>query len=198
MADMMNITTDPFFELSREIASTREKVSDSIFENYKLQVAQTNDINNRAMQVALHDASALADLKQATSEGTLQTMLAAARTDAAIGQTSAAVQRSIADAAIVQQRLTMEQSEMTRNLINGLNTQNLNTALINTNTALTGLGNQYAGLGLAYGGAVSAVQSANQVNALSALNSAVASQGQNVIGAGATGGAQTATPTSVA
>lgn len=198
MADMSTLTTDPFFHLSRETASLREKVSDSVFENYKLQVAQTNDINNRAMQVALHDASALSDLKQATSEGTLQTMLAAARTDAAIGATSAGIQRSIADAAITQQRLTMEQSEITRNLINGLNTQNLNTALINTNTALNGLGGQYAGLGLAYGGAVSAVQSANQVNALNALNSAVSSQGQNVIGAGATGGAQTATPTSVA
>ena len=196
MADLSMLTTDPFFHLSRETASLREKVSDSVFENYKLQVAQTNDINNRAMQVALHDASALADLKQATSEGTLQTMLAAARTDAAIGQTSAAVQRSIADTALMQQRLTMEEAERTRTLIGALNTQNLNTALINTNTALTGLGGQYAGLGLAYGGAVSAVQSANQVNALNALNSAVASQGQNVIGAGATGGAQTATPTS--
>ena len=139
------------------------------------------------MQVALHDASALSDLKQATSEGTLQAMLAAARTDAAIGQTALATQRVI-----------MEQAEATRGLIGSLNTQNLNTALINTNTALTGVSGQYAGLGLAYGGAVSAVQSANQVNALSALNSAVASQGQNAIGAGATGGAQTATPTSVA
>jgi hypothetical protein len=82
-------------------------------------------------------------------------------------------------------------------LINGLNTQNLNTALINTNTALSGLGGQYAGLGLAYGGAVSAYQSANQVNALSALNSAIASQSSNVIGTGATGGTQTATPTTV-
>jgi hypothetical protein len=197
MADMMNLTTDPFFQLSREIGSTREKVSDSIFENYKLQVAQTNDINNRAMQVALNNQTSFSDLKNAVSKGTLETMLAAARTDAAIGQTSAAIQRSIADAAINQQRLTMEQNEITRNLINGLNTQNLNTALINTNTAFTGLGNQYAGLGLAYGGAVSAYQSANQVNALNALGSAVSNQRQNVIGTGATGGAQVSTPTSV-
>jgi hypothetical protein len=194
MADML--TTDPFFHLSRETASLREKVSDSIFENYKLQVAQTNDINNRAMQVALHDASALADLKQATSEGTLQTMLAAARTDAAIGQTSAAVQRSIADASIAQQRLTMEQSEMTRNLINGLNTQNLNTALINTNVAFSGLGVQYGGLGLAYGGAVSAFQSASTNSALNSLNSAISSQG--LVNTGTmTGTTQTSTPTSI-
>ena len=66
-----------------------------------------------------------------------------------------------------------------------------------TNTALSGLGGQYAGLGLAYGGAVSAYQSANQVNALSALNSAIASQSSNVIGAGAVGGTRTATPTTV-
>jgi hypothetical protein len=47
MADML--TTDPFFALTNQVAGVREKVSDSIFENYKLQVAQTNDINNRAM-----------------------------------------------------------------------------------------------------------------------------------------------------
>jgi hypothetical protein len=196
MADMSMLTTDPFFHLSRETASLREKVSDSVFENYKLQVAQTNDINNRAMQVALHDASALADLKQATSEGTLQTMLAAARTDAAIGATSAGIQRSIAEAAIAQQRLTMEQSEMTRNLINGLNTQNLNTALINTNVAFSGLGVQYGGLGLAYGGAVSAFQSASTNSALNSLNSAISSQG--LVNTGTmTGTTQTSTPTSI-
>jgi len=166
MADMSMLTTDPFFELSREIASTREKVSDSIFENYKLQVAQTNDINNRAMQVALHDASALADLKQATSDGTLQTMLAAARTDGVIAATAAATTRAV-----------MEQGEATRGLINALNTQNLNTALINTNVAFSGLGVQYGGLGLAYGGAVSAFQQASTNSALNALNSAISSQG---------------------
>ena len=116
MADMTNLTTDPFFSILQNVQDVKTKVSDSIFENYKLQVAQTNDINNRAMQVALHDASALADLKQATSEGTLQAMLAAARTDAAIGQTAAATQRAIADANASQQRLTMEQAEMTRRL----------------------------------------------------------------------------------
>lgn len=183
MADFL--TTDPFFSLLQNVQDVKTKVSDSIFENYKLQVAQTNDINNRAMQVALHDASALADLKQATSEGTLQTMLAAARTDAAIGQT-----------AMSTQRLIMEESERTRNLINGLNTQNLNTALINTNVAFSGLNGQYAGLGLAYGGAVSAVQSANSVNAINALNSAISSQG--LVNTGTmTGTTQTSTPTSI-
>lgn len=184
MADML--TTDPFFALTNQVAGVREKVSDSIFENYKLQVTQTNDINNRAMQVALHDASELSALKQSVAEGTLQTMLAAGRTDAAIGATSAA-----------QQRLIMEQAEATRRLIVDLNTQNLNTALINTNTALTGVGVQYAGLGLAYGGAVSAYQSANSVSAINALQSAIATQGMVTVGAGAVGGTQTATPTSV-
>ena len=197
MADMSTLTTDPFFALTNQVAGVREKVSDSIFENYKLQVAQTNDINNRAMQVALHDATALADLKQAASDGTLQTMLAAARTDAAIGATAAATQRQIADANAAQIRLTMEQAEATRRLIVDLNTQNLNTALINTNTALTGLGVSYGGLGLAYGGAVSAYQSANSTSAINALNSAIASQGMVTVGAGAVGGTQTATPTSV-
>lgn len=195
MADML--TTDPFFNLTNQVAGVREKVSDSIFENYKLQVAQTNDINNRAMQVALHDATELATIKQEIANGTLQTMLAAARTDAAIGQTAAATNRAIADANLMQQRLTMEQAEATRRLIVDLNTQNLNTALINTNTALTGLGVQFGGLGLAYGGAVSAYQSANSTSAINALNSAIASQGMVTVGAGAVGGTQTATPTSV-
>ena len=183
MADML--TTDPFFALTNQVAGVREKVSDSIFENYKLQVAQTNDINNRAMQVALHDATALADLKQATSDGVLQTMLAASRTDAVVAQTAAATTRAV-----------MEQGELTRGLINALNTQNLNTALINTNVAFSGLGVQYGGLGLAYGGAVSAFQQASTNSALNALNSAISSQG--LVNTGTmTGTTQTSTPTSI-
>lgn len=183
MADML--TTDPFFSLLQNVQGVKEKVGDSIFENYKLQVAQTNDINNRAMQVALHDATALADLKQAVAEGTLQTMLAAGRTDAAIGQTAAATMRAV-----------MEQGELTRGVVNALNTQNLNTALINTNTALSGVGVAYAGLGVAYGGAVAAYQSANSVNAINALNSAISNQG--LVNTGTmTGTTQTSTPTSI-
>jgi hypothetical protein len=174
MADML--TTDPFFALTSQIGGVREKVSDSVFENYKLQVAQTNDINNRAMQVALHDASELSSIKQEVSNGTLQAMLAASRTDAAIGATASATQRTI-----------FEQGELTRRLVQDLNTQNLNTALINTNTALSGLGGQYAGLGLAYGGAVAAYQSAN---------SALASNG--MINTGTLSGvSQAATPTTI-
>jgi len=195
MADML--TTDPFFALTGQVSGVREKVSDSIFENYKLQVAQTNDINNRAMQVALHDATELAAIKQEVSNSTLQTMLAAARTDAAIGATAAATNRAIADANMQQQRTAMEQGELTRGLINALNTQNLNTALINTNTALTGSGIAYAGLGLAYGGAVSAFNQSSTTSAINALNSAIATQGMVTVGAGAVGGTQTATPTSV-
>lgn len=183
---MNSFVTDPFFALSREVASVREKVSDSVFENYKLQVAQTNDINNRAMQVALHDSAALADIKQEIANSTLQTMLAAARTDAAIGQTAAATQRAV-----------FEQGELTRRLISDINTQNLNTALINTNTALTGVNGLYGGLGLAYGGAVAAYQSANTNSALNALNSAISSQGMNIVGSAGAAGTQTATPTSI-
>jgi hypothetical protein len=233
MADTSTLTTDPFFALTGQVTGVREKISDSIFENYKLQVAQTNDINNRAvqtandinnraMQVALHDATALTDLKAATSEGTLQNMLAAERTNAKVAEASlqamlaaertnakvaeSALQLMLAsgrtDAAIgataaATQRAIFEQGEITRGLINGINTQNLNTALINTNTFLAGVGTQYAGLGLAYGGAVAAYQSANQVSAINSLGSAISSQGQNVVGAGAVGGAQTATPTSI-
>jgi hypothetical protein len=179
------LATDPFFSIVQNVQDVKTKVADSIFENYKLQVAQTADINNRAMQVALHDASALADLKAATSKGTLEAMLAAARTDAAIGATAMSTQRTV-----------MEQGELDRNLINGLNTQNLNTALINTNIGFTGLQGQYSGLGLAYGGAVSAWQSANQVASVNALNSAVA--GQRFVNTGnATSTSQTTSPTSI-
>jgi len=183
MADML--TTDPFFSLLANVQDVKTKVADSVFENYKLQVAQANDMNNRAMQVALHDATAFADLKQAVSEGTLQAMLAASRTDAQIGATASATQRAI-----------FEQGELTRGLINGINTQNLNTALINTNTALNGVNGQYAGLGLAYGGAVAAYQSANQVSAINALQSAISNQG--LVNTGTmTGTTQTSTPTSI-
>lgn len=176
---------DPFYALSREVEATKTKVADSVFENYKLAVAQTNDINNRAMQVALHDTAALADLKQAVADGTLQTMLAASRTDAAIGATAMSTQRTV-----------MEQGELTRNLINGINTQNLNTALINTNTALVGGGLGYQNLGLAYGGLNSAYQSANNTSAINAFQSQLASQG--VINTGTmTGTTQANTPTSI-
>lgn len=180
------LTTDPFFNLTNQVAGVREKVSDSIFENYKLQVAQTNDINNRAMQVALHDATELAAIKQSVADSTLQAMLAAQRTDSVVAQTAAATTRAV-----------MEQGELTRGLVNALNTQNLNTALINTNTALSGLNGLYGGLGLAYGGAVSAFNQSSTTSAINALNSAIASQGMVTVGAGAVGGTQTATPTSV-
>jgi len=178
-------TTDPFFSILQNVQDVKTKVADSVFENYKLQVAQTNDINNRAMQVALHDASALSDLKQAATNGTLQTMLAAARTDAIIGQTAMSTQRTV-----------MEQGEMTRGLVNALNTQNLNTALINTNTAITGLNNQYVGLGLAYGGAVSAVQQVSSVSALNAVQSAVSNQ-RFVNTGNVANTTQTSTPTQI-
>jgi len=179
------ITTDPFFSLSNEINNVKTKVADSVFENYKLQVAQAADINNRAMQVALHDASELAALKQAASNSTLQTMLASARTDSAIGATAMQTQREV-----------MHQGEKDRGLANFLNTQNLNTALININTAITGFGGQYAGLGLAYGGAVAAVQSADSVNALNAVNSAIS--GQGIVNTGVmTTSTQTSTPVSI-
>ena len=132
--------TDPYFSLLQNVQDVKTKVADSVFESYKLHVAQATDINNRAMQVALHNAQAIADLKAEVNKSTLEAMLAAARTDAAIAAT-----------AMQTQRIIMAEAERTRALINSLNTQNLNTALINTNVAFAGLGGQYAGLGLAAG-----------------------------------------------
>jgi hypothetical protein len=180
-----SFTTDPFFSLLQNVQDVKTKVADSVFENYKLQVAQTADINNRAMQVALHDAGALSDLKTAVAKGTLQTMLASARTDAVIGQTAMSTQRTV-----------MEQGDATRTLANALNTQNLNTALINTNTALTGLNGQYGTLGLAYSGAVSAFQSADAVNSVNALGSSLS--GNRIINTGTqTNTTQTGVATSI-
>ena len=185
MAEITSFVMDPFYALSREVEATKTKVADSVFENYKLQVAQTNDINNRAMQVALHDTAALADLKQQVADSVLQTMLAAARTDAQIGAT-----------AMSTQRLVMEQAEKTRGLVSALNTQNLNTALINQNTALIGGGLGYNQLGLAYGGLNSAFQSANVNTAINALGSQVV--GQRLVNTGTfTGSSQSATPTNI-
>jgi len=180
-----SIMTDPFYSLAQEVESTKTKVSDSIFENYKLSVAQTNDINNRAMQVALHDATAFSDLKNAVEQGTLQSMIAAAKTDGIIGQTAMSTQRTI-----------MEEGERTRALINTLNTQNLNTALINTNTALVGGGVAFGGLGLAYGGLNTAYQNASVASAVNAFQSQIDTQG--IVNTGTmNGNAQTSTPTSV-
>ena len=179
------LTTDPFFSLLANVQDVKTKVADSVFENYKLQVAQSNDINNRAMQVALHDATALSDLKAATAKGTLETMLAAQRTDGAVAANAAITQREV-----------FKQGEFTRNLVNDLNTQNLNTALINTNVAFDGMNSQYAGLGLAYGGAVGAYQSANSVSALNAVNSSAT--GQRFVNTGvSTGTVQATTSTQI-
>lgn len=183
MAD--SFAMDPFYALSREIESTKTKVADSVFEGYKLSVAQTNDINNRAMQVALHDTAAFADIKQQIANSIAETMLAASRTDAAIGQTAA-----------LTQRMLMEESARTRDLINGLNTQNLNTALINQNTALVGGGLGYQGLGLAHGALNTAYQAANLSSAANALQSQI--QDQSLVNTGTMSGSeQNQTPTNV-
>lgn len=183
MAD--SYVLDPFYALSREVESTKTKVADSVFEGYKLSVAQTNDINNRAMQVALHDTAAFADLKQQIANSIGETMLAAARTEGAIGRN-----------AMSTQALIMEQEEKTRELIEALNTQNLNTTLINQNTALVGGGIGYQGLGLAYGGLNTAVQSVNLASATNALQSQI--QDQSLVNTGTMSGSeQTQTPTNV-
>jgi hypothetical protein len=176
---------DPFYALSKEVEATKTKVADSVFEGYKLSVAQTNDINNRAMQVALHDSSAFSDLKQQVADSIAQTMLAAARTDGAIGATAMATQRVI-----------MEQGEATRGLIGALNTQNLNTALINQNSALVAGGLGYQGLGLAYGQVGAAVQSVNTSSAINALQSQIDTQSLVNTGTMATT-TQAQTPTNI-
>jgi hypothetical protein len=176
---------DPFYALAQEVESVKEKVSDSIFENYKLQVAQTNEINNRAMQTAFHTDAALAAVKQATMDQFLQNQLSIARSEA----------KSAAEFAETQTRV-MQQGEVTRQLINSIDRQNLNTALVNTNTALVGGGLAYQGLGLAWGGLNSAYQSANVTSAVNAFGSQLDSQ--RVVNTGTMADTtQTNTPTSI-
>lgn len=162
---MDGIISDPFYALANEVEAVKTKVADSVFEGYKLSVAQTNDINNRAMQVALHDTSALDGLKGQVADAIGQTMLAAGRTDSAIGAT-----------AMTTQRMIMEQDEFTRGLIDSLNTQNLNTALINQNGALVAGGIGYQGLGLQYGGLNTAYQTQAVNSAVNAIGSTVGTQ----------------------
>jgi hypothetical protein len=156
---------DPFYAIAAEVEATKTKVADSVFEGYKLSVAQTNDINNRAMQVALHDTAAFAEIKQQIANAIGETMKAEA------GSSSA-----VARVAMETQRLIMEQEETTRGLIEDLNTQNLNTALINQNTALVGGGLGYQGLGMQYGGLNSAYQNASTTSAINAIGSTIGTQ----------------------
>jgi len=128
----------------------------------------------------------VADIKAQIAANALQSQLAAARTEGAIAVSGATLQRVI-----------LEQADNVKNLINVLNAQNLNTALVNTNTALVGSFGQYGALNLAYGGAVAAVQSANTSSAINALGSAVSTNG--MINTGTMRGVgQTSTPTSIA
>jgi hypothetical protein len=183
MADMLTI--DPFFVLTGQINDVKTKVADGVLENYKMQVAQTNDINNRAMQTMISESTILSDIKAQIAAASMATQLSAARTDAAIAVSNATMQRVI-----------LEQADSVKGLMNGLNTQNLNTALVNTNQALVGLNGVYGGLNLAYGGAIAAVQSANTNSAINALGSAIAGQGMVNTGT-MTGTTQTASPTTI-
>jgi len=174
-----------FQAISTDIAGVNTKIADSIFEGYKLSVAQSADINNRAMQVALSNSAATAALKAAVTNGILENMLAASRTVGAVAGTASATERTV-----------MEQGITTRGLIAGINTQNLNTALINTNTALVGGSVGYGNLGNAYSGLNAAVQSADVTSAINAFGSQVSQQ--RVVNTGnMTGTVQTSTSTNI-
>lgn len=178
-------TIDPFFVLTGQINEVKTKVADSVLENYKVQVAQTNDINNRAMQTMISESNMLADIKAQVAAASLAAQLAAARTDA-----------SHAAGVAMTQRLILESADGVKQLINVLNAQNLNTSLINTNTALVGSIGQYGALNLAYGGAVAAFQSATTNSAVNALGSALSSNGMVNTGTMA-GVGQTSSPTTI-
>lgn len=180
--------TDPLFQVYTKLGEVETKVSDSIFENYKLQVAQTNDINNRAMQTAFATDSAVAALKQVVNDANAQNMLAAERLKAAVMQSAAHTNE-----------VTVSQGIVTRAEIAGIDRQNLNRELTDRATEVIALRDGFRRFDRDFAGLNSAVQSANVHSQISALGSQLQSVGQSFVNTGSsTGTVQTSEPTNIA
>lgn len=184
---MPSFTTDPMFQVYTKLGEIETKISDSVFENYKLQVAQTNDINNRAMQTAFHTDSALAALKQTVNDANTQSMLAAERLKSAI-------QLSAAHTAEV----VMGEAGTTNGLIGSIDRENLSRELTDRATEIAALSEGYRGWERDWVGLNGVTQVAGVSSQISALGSQLQSVGQGFVNTGtATGTVQTATPTNI-
>ena len=178
---------DPLFQIYTKMGEIETKVADSVFENYKLQVAQANDINNRAMQTAFHTDSSLAALKQAVADANTQTLLGFERLNAAV-QLAAAHTNEV----------TMNEAGATRALIGTIDRENLNRQLTDRFTEIAALREGYRGFERDWGRLNGAYQALGVNSQLSALASQIQGVRQGVINTGTmTGTSQTATPTNI-
>lgn len=186
-APMETFLTDPMFGLYTKMGEIETKISSSVFENYKLQVAQTNDINNRAMQTAFHTTSALDALKQAVNDANTQNLLAAERLKSTV-ELSAAHTAEVA----------MQEGGATNAIIGSIDRENLSRELSDRAVALAALAEGYRGWERDFSGLNGAVQSANVASQVTALGSQLQSAGQGFVNTGvATDNTQTQTPTNI-
>lgn len=184
---MESFLSDPLFQVYTKMGEIETKVSDSIFENYKLQVAQTNDINNRAMQTAFHTDAALAALRQTVNDANTQNLLATERLKSAI-ELSAAHTNEV----------TMQDGVATRALVGSIDRENLSRELTDRATEIIALREGFRGWERDWGGLNTAVQSSSVSSQISALGSQLQSVGQGFVNTGtATGTTQTSTPTNI-
>jgi len=179
---------DPLFQVYTKMGEIETKIANSIFENYKLNVAQTNDINNRAMQTAFHTDAAIAALKQTVNDANTQNLLAAERLTSAI-QLAAAHTNEV----------TMQEGAATRALIGSIDRENLNRQLTDRATEIVALREGYRGWERDWGRLNGAYQSASVASQIAALGSQLQSTRQGVVNTGTmTGTTQTSTPTNIA
>ncbi len=184
---MESFMSDPLFQVYTKMGEIETKISDSIFENYKLQVAQTNEINNRAMQTAFHTDAALAALRQTVNDANTQNLLAAERIKSAV-ELSAAHTNEV----------TMKEGSLIASIVGSIDRENLSRELTDRATEIVALREGYRGWERDWGGLNTAVQSASVSSQISALGSQLQSVGQGFINTGtAVDTTQTSTPTNI-
>jgi hypothetical protein len=184
---MESFMTDPMFQVYTKLGEIETKISDSVFENYKLNVAQTNDINNRAMQTAFHTDAALAALRQTVNDANTQSLLAAERLKSAIELGTAHTNEVV-----------MKEGSVTNSIIGSIDRENLSRELTDRAVEIAALREGYRGWERDWGGLNTAFQSANVSSQVSALGSQLQSVRQGFVNTGtATDTTQTSNPTNI-
>jgi hypothetical protein len=178
---------DPLFQVYTKMGEIETKISNSIFENYKLNVAQTNDINNRAMQTAFHTDAAIAALKQTVNDASTQNLLAFERLNSAV-QLAAAHTNEV----------VMQEGSATRALVGAIDRENLNRQLTDRAAEIVALREGYRGWERDWGRLNGAYQAAAVSSQISALGSQLQSARQGIVNTGTMAGtAQTSNPTNI-
>jgi hypothetical protein len=178
---------DPLFQVYTKMGEIETKVANSIFENYKLNVAQTNDINNRAMQTAFHTDAAIAALKQTVNDANTQNLLAFERLNSAIQLATAHTNEVV-----------MQEGSVTRALIGSVDRENLNRQLSDRAAEIAALREGYRGWERDWGRLNGAYQAATVSSQIAALGSQLQSARQGIVNTGTMAGtAQTSNPTNI-